>query len=142
MRDDVVIFDSYGRIVDMEALRQEKAGPSLTGVRQPFSDHPAQGLTPARLAHLLRAAEEGDASGYLDLAEEMEEKDLHYAAVVSTRKRAVSGLEVTVEAATEEPEDIAAADLVRDFLNRDELREEIFHILDAIGKGYSVTEIL
>lgn len=136
------LFDAYGRYVDMEALRQEKAGPTLTGVRQPFSDHPAQGLTPYKLARLLRAAEEGDPTTYLELAEEMEEKDLHYASVLSTRKRAVSGLEITVESASDDPLDVKAADLVRDFLNRDELQEEIFDILDAIGKGFSTTEII
>ncbi|UQZ89543.1 DUF935 domain-containing protein [Deltaproteobacteria bacterium Smac51] len=139
----VVLFDAYGRYVDMEALREEKAGPTLTGVRQAFSDHPAQGLTPAKLARILLEAEQGDTTAYLELAEEMEEKDPHYASVLATRKRAVAGLEITVEAATDKPEDLEAADLVRDLvLNRDELREEIFHILDAVGKGYSVTEIV
>ena len=136
------LFDAYGRMVDPDLLTRETAGPSLTGIRQPFAGHPAQGLSPARLAMILRAAEDGDASQYLELAEEMEEKDLHYAAVLGTRKRAVAGLELTVEAATDEPRDVAAADLVRDFLNRDELRGELFDILDAIAKGYSVTEII
>ena len=136
------LFDAYGRMVDPATLAVETAGPSLTGIRQPFGGHPAQGLTPARLARILRAAEDGDATQYLELAEEMEEKDLHYAAVLATRKRAVAGLELTVESATDEARDVAAADLVRDFLNRDELREELFDILDAIGKAYSVTEII
>ena len=136
------LFDAYGRLVDFAALARETAAPSLTGVRQPFSGHPELGLTPERLARILRAAEEGDADSYLELAEAMEEKDLHYAAVLGTRKRAVAGLELTVEAASDEARDVAAADLVRDFLNRDELREELFNILDAIAKGYSVTEIV
>jgi len=32
--------------------------------------------------------------------------------------------------------------MVRDWLLRDELQDELFHILDAIGKGYSFTEII
>lgn len=138
----VALFDAYGRYIVKESLVEEKAGPTLTGVRQPFSDHPSRGLTPDRLAAILLAAEEGDATSYLELAEDMEEKDPHYAAVVATRKRAVAGLEITVEAASDSQGDVAAADLVRDFLTRDELREELFHMLDAVAKGYSVTEIL
>ena len=136
------LFDAYGRMVDSSILARETAGPSLTGIRQPFAGHPAQGLNPARLAAILRAAEDGDATQYLELAEEMEEKDLHYAGVLGTRKRAVAGLELTVEAASDEARDVAVADLIRDFLNRDELRDELFNILDAIAKGYSVTEII
>jgi phage gp29-like protein len=32
--------------------------------------------------------------------------------------------------------------MVRDWLKRDELTDEIFDILDCLGKGYSFTEII
>ncbi|NDY57408.1 DUF935 domain-containing protein [Desulfovibrio sulfodismutans] len=136
------LFDHLGRPVDLGRLREEEAGPTLTGVRQVMSGHPAQGLTPVRLARLLRDAEDGDPTAYLELAEEMEEKDCHYRSVLGTRKLQVSGLEITVEAATDAAEDQRAADLVRDVLTRDELRDELFDVLDAVGKGFSLTEII
>jgi phage gp29-like protein len=139
---DQILFDAYGRYVSLDALREEKSGPTLTGVRQPLGAHPAQGLTPQKLGLLLSEAEQGVADRYLELAEEMEEKDLHYAAVLSSRKRAVAGLPITVEAASDNAEDLRAAEIIEDFLTRDELKEELFHIQDAIGKGYSVTEII
>lgn len=123
-------------------LTREIAGPSLTGVRSIQSGHPAQGLTPTRLAQLLRAAETGSATAYLELAEEMEEKDLHYLSVLGTRKRQVSQLPINVEAASDRPEDEADAQLIRDWLKRLTLQTELFDILDAVGKGYSVTEIV
>ncbi|MGD9610469.1 MAG: DUF935 domain-containing protein [Desulfovibrionaceae bacterium] len=136
------LYDYLGRPVEMDRLKDEEAGPTVTGVRQVLSGHPAQGLTPVRLARLLRASEEGDPTAYLELAEEMEEKDLHYRSVLATRKYQVSGLDITVESATDAAEDIKAADLIRDWINRDELRDELFDILDAVGKGYSLTEII
>lgn len=136
------LYDHLGRPVDLGRLHEEEAGPTLTGVRQVMSGHPAQGLTPVRLARLLRDAEDGDPTAYLELAEEMEEKDCHYRSVLSTRKLQVSGLEITVEAATDAAEDQRAADLVRDVLTRDELRDELFDVLDAVGKGFSLTEIV
>ncbi|MDR1656142.1 MAG: DUF935 domain-containing protein [Deltaproteobacteria bacterium] len=140
--DSLLLFDAYGRYVDLDALRSEKSAPTITGVRQPLGDHPARGLTPRRLGQLLIEAEQGIADSYLELAEEMEEKDLHYAAVLSARKRAVSGLPITVESASSQLDDLRAAEIVEDFLTRDELREELFHIMDAVGKGYSVLEII
>lgn len=136
------LLDQYGNPIDLRRLRQEEAGPTLTGVRQVISGHPADGLTPARLGRLLREAEDGDPTSYLELAEQMEEKDLHYRSVLATRKYQVAGLEITVEAASDERDDVAAADLVRELLWRDALRQELFDIMDAVGKGFSVTEVL
>lgn len=131
-----------GRPIEFERLREEEAGPTVTGVRSIQSGHPAQGLTPQRLGQLLRAAEDGDAVAYLELAEDMEERDLHYRSVLATRKMQVASLEIVVEAASDQPDDVAAADLVRLALNRGSLQLELFDILDAVGKGFSVSEII
>lgn len=138
----MAILDAYGRPVDMRALKTELASPSLTGIRQVISDHPAQGLTPRRLANLLREAEFGYPQRYLELAEEMEEKDLHYRSVLQTRKLAPAGLELVVETASEDAEDVRAADLVREVFAQDALEDVLVDLLDAIGKGFSVCEIL
>jgi len=138
----VTLYDYLGRPVDTGRLKEEEAGPTVCGVRQVLSGHPTQGLTPVRLARLLRAAEDGDPMAYLELAEEMEEKDLHYRSVLATRKYQVAGLDITVEAATDAVEDVKAADLIRDWLARDELGLELFDVLDAVGKGYSLSEII
>lgn len=131
-----------GQRMQPATLRREIAAPSTTGVRQVISGHPAQGLTPQRLARLLLAAEQGDAIAYLELAEEMEEKDPHYLSVLSTRKRQVAQLPIEVVPAGESAEEKTDAELVRDWLDRDLLEFELFDMLDALGKGYSATEIV
>lgn len=142
MARSVPTYDERGNRVDLRALKEEIAAPQLSGVRQIVSGHPADGITPVRLTQILREAEAGDAVAYLELAEAMEEKDLHYLSVLSTRKRQCAQLEITVEAATDEAGDIALADFVRDWLARDELEDDLIDILDAIGKGYSACEIV
>lgn len=134
------LYDANGQPIATKNLRDEIAAPSVTGVRSALSGHPAQGLTPERLASLLMAAEQGDEQAYLELAEEMEEKDLHYRSVLATRKIQVSGLEMTVEAASEDSADVKAADALREVLGV--VRPALFDILDAIGKGFSVSEIV
>lgn len=136
------ILGPDGRPVDLDALfGPPKAGPTLTGVRSPISGHPADGLTPARLARIHRAAAEGDILAYLELAEDIEERDAHYAAVLGTRKRQVSQIPITVEAASEDPEHEKHADLVREWLQDGILDAALFDLFDAIGKGFSVLEI-
>ena len=83
-------------------LTEETGGPTMGGVRQIQSGHPADGLTPYRLGALLREAETGDATAYLELAEQMEEKDLHYQAVLGVRKRAIRRLKIVVEAGAQD----------------------------------------
>jgi phage gp29-like protein len=139
-----VLVDSRGRPLRdaIERLTGEIAGPTMTGMRSILSGHPAQGLDPGRLADILRQAEQGDAIAYLELAEEMEEKYPHYQSVLATRKRAVTKLPIAVVAAGDSPEEEGDAQLVRDWLKRPTLRSELRDIMDALGKGYSVTEII
>lgn len=136
------LTDQWGNPLRKDVLTREVAGPTLTGVRSPLSGYPADGLNPVRLADLLCEAAEGEPLRYFELAEVIEERDLHYAGVLATRKRSVAQLDVTVEAASDSAEDVRRADLVRDWLNRDELADETFDMLDAIGKGVSFTEIM
>jgi phage gp29-like protein len=141
----MTLYDAYGREVAIERLRAEQAGPTMAGVRNIYSiTHPAAGLTPEKLAGLLRQAEFGDPFQYLELAEEMEEKDLHYLAVLSTRKQAVAQLEITIEAASSEAADRRNAELAQQALLEGalNLREAVFDVLDALGKGFSASEII
>ena len=136
------LLDQYGRPIKTSRLKREISSPSFASVRSIVSSHQTRGITPQRLAVILREAEDGDAEAYLDLAEDMEERDLHYLAVLSTRRRQVSQLMVTVEPADESAEAEADAELVREWADRNELEDELFDLLDAVGKGFAVCEII
>ncbi|WP_281687583.1 DUF935 domain-containing protein [Pseudomonas citronellolis] len=138
---DSPILDAAGRPFPKVDLLQEVVQASVTGVYQAWStDTVSTSLDPARLRAILNAAATGDARDYLTLAEEMEEKDPHYAAVLGTRKRAVSGLPVSVEAASADGRDEELADTVRQLVELPEFGDMLDDLLDAIGKGYSVVE--
>lgn len=137
------ILGPDGERVDLDELFGEpKAGPTLTGVRSPLSGFPADGLTPARLAAIHRAAAQGDPLAWLELAEDIEERDAHYTAVLGTRRRQVAQLPVTIESASDDAEHVRHADFLRDWLKEGVLDEALFDLLDAIGKGFSVMEIM
>lgn len=136
------LVDHRGQPIDFAALREEQAAAQIAGVRSPISEHASAGLTPGRLASILKEAEQGDPMRYLDLAEDMEEKDLHYLSVLGTRKRAVAQLDIKVEAASDSAHDVKLADYVRAWIARDELEDDLIDMLDAIGKGFSDSEII
>lgn len=136
------LYDRFGRPMQRSVMRQEIAAPTFGGVRTPTAGYPADGLNPARLASILRDADAGDPVRYLELAEAIEERDHHYVGVIGTRKRSVSQLDITVEPGDESALASTIAKEVREWLKRDELTDELFDTLDALGKGYSFTEII
>jgi len=138
----VMLYDYRNRPIKTAELTREQAAPSLTGIRTIWNDTVASGLTPVGLANLLQAAGDGDAHAYLTLAEEMEERDLHYAGELAKRKLAVSRLPVTVESATDETRDKEIADAVRLLVKKPGFRTLLKDCLDAIGKGYAAVEII
>lgn len=141
----MAILDQFGRplqrVPDAQLLERQ-AVAALGSVRSIQTGHPADGLTPTRLAAILREAETGDATAYLELAEQMEEKDLHYAAVLGVRKRAIRSLEVQVNAGDETEAANELADMTRQALTSASVRTSLIDIMDALGKGYSVCEML
>jgi phage gp29-like protein len=136
------VLDRWGNPVERKNLTKEIAAPSDYGVRTPHHHGLTDGLDPLRLSQILREADMGDPIRYLELAEVIEERDLHYVGILGTRKRSVAQLEITLDAASEDPQDVKIAEEIRDWLKRDELQEELFDIMDALGKGYSFTEII
>ncbi|QFQ88258.1 DUF935 family protein [Paracoccus kondratievae] len=140
-----MLLDQFGRpmqTVPEAELLERQAIAALGSVRQIQSGHPADGLTPVRLASILREAETGDAAAYLELAEQMEEKDLHYAAVLGVRKRAIRSLELHVDPGDESEPARKLAEMTRDILMAPAIRTSLIDMMDAIGKGFSVCEIV
>lgn len=140
------ILDQFGKPIaraDLKRLAEPAAEPTpgLGSVRSILSSHPAENLTPAKLAAIHRMAALGYPLDYLMLAEDIEERDLHYAAVHGTRKRAVAQLPITVEAASDDKAHVEHADFLREWLSGGVLEEALFDILDGLGKGFSVMEI-
>lgn len=138
------LIDQFGNPIPSDQiarLREDQATATLAGVRPVISGFPADGMTPHKLAAIHRQAAEGDSLAYMELAEDIEERDLHYLGVMSTRKRQVAQLPIQVEAVSEDPEHEKHAELVRRWIKRGVLENALFDILDAIGKGFSVTEI-
>ena len=95
----------------------------------------------------IEAAENPDAvvkKKGLKAYEAMERKDAHYASVLQTRKLSLLGKGYEIQPASEEPRDVEIADFVRwNFEHmRGSFRQDLIEILDALGKGFSLSEIV
>ena len=136
------LVDHLGRPIKTSALVQRVAEPGLTTIRDAWAHSVASGMTPSRLASVLMSAAEGNIHDYLILAEEMEERDQHYASVLGIRKRAISGIEAIIEEASDSPLDKKIADDLRENIaEHDGFSDLVEDMLDALGKGFSQVEL-
>lgn len=135
------LYDHRGNVISTSDLKQEFAAPELFGVRSVWHDTIVSGLTPHGLAHILEQAANGYHDRFITLATEMEERDLHYASVLQTRKLAITGIEPIVKAGSDSAEDEAIAEDVRHLISQPEFIDDyVLDLLDGLGKGFSVVE--
>jgi len=114
-----------------------------------WRDYPADGLTPAELARILREADEGAPERALALFEQMEEKDAHLHSVANTRRLALTGLRWQVVSAAQVHEGVdagqadAAAEYCRRALSRIERFDDMLsHMSLALGRNIAIAEIV
>jgi phage gp29-like protein len=136
------ILGPDGRPIRTSTLTTEQARPAVGSILSPTRHSVADGLTPATLGRIMKQADAGNIEAYLVMAEEMEEREPHYASVLSTRKLGVAGAPVTVEAASDSAHDIAIAEDVEQLVGRAEFEGLVIDLMDAVAKGFACIEII
>lgn len=132
------ILGPDGLPVEISMLTGEIAAPEMYGQRALDYIVETPGLNPRRLSEIMLQANHGLARPYLRLAIEMEERYLHYASQLQTRRLALDSVNVCVEA----PEgcNAKAAELLESVIEEPFFADMVQDLLDGIGKGYSVVE--
>ncbi len=139
------IVDIWGRPIESDVLDepQTQSDARLAPLARQYSDHPSSGLTPAKLAGLMRDAELGDLKAQCELAEDMEEKDAHIQSEIGKRRMALQGVEWNIKP----PRNATAAekydaDMIQEILEDAVwLDDAIFDLSDATLKSFSNLEI-
>ena len=138
-----MILDHLGNPIEVARLREPQTA-QVAHLAREFDEHPAKGLTPARLHALMLAAEQGDIVRQLDLADDMEERDGHLYAELDKRKGAVASLEFDIV----EPERASAAEKaltaqLREWIAAiDDFEDLVRGMMDAVLKAFSNHELV
>jgi len=137
----------FGKEAPQGGDTDEQAAAVANTNRHPWGDFTLlQSLTPERLSQILNDIRRGECPAeYLELAQDIELKDLHYRSVLSTRKDTITGLDVKVIPASDGKRDMELAEAVeRDIVKNSsaKLYTLIRDMLDALAKGFSVSEII
>lgn len=102
----------------------------------------APSVSSCNLLTILKAAANWSPSRLMKLAQEIEEREPHYRSVLGTRKMAVSGLDWSVTAASEDARDEEIAAFVKSSFEKVEFEGLLTDLLDGLSKGYSVVEVV
>lgn len=135
------LFDPYGRIIEKPPAKPSTEMIGTVRIRDQFTTYPSVGLTPQRLATILKEADAGDVLRQAELFEEMEEKDIMLGSLLHTRRLAVQGIKPEILPFSDSAEDKKIADAFRENWNDLDHDEPLLHLLDAIGKGFGAVEI-
>ncbi|GJD93372.1 DUF935 domain-containing protein [Methylobacterium iners] len=132
------ILGPDGRAVEVPLFTQEFAPTMQWGVRSIQMDAVASGLTPERLADIMRQANHGHARAYLTLSIEMEERYMHYRSQLQVRRLAFD----TIDPQVTTPQGVSTkiTDAVTELVNDPGFRAACSDLQDGVAKGYSMVE--
>jgi len=140
----MAILDRHGNPIQPRQLAepQTRRDAKFARLHREFAGHPSRGLTPPKLASILRAAEEGDLVGQHELFLDMEEKDGHLYAEMQKRRMAVAGLDWSIQpprnpSAAEKKQAAYLEELIRDI---PDIEDVVYDLADAVGHGFACLE--
>lgn len=132
------ILGPDGQPFEVGLLSEEMAQPTRWGPRSVLLESEASGLTPERMAAIMRGANHGHARSYLTLATEMEERYMHYRSQLQVRRLAFEAIDISVSAPDGYPAKILEA--VNELVEEPGFRDMCTELQDAVSKGYAVVE--
>lgn len=116
---------------------------SLVSIHDRYSTYPSKGLTPERLASLLREADAGDVYRQMELFEEMLEKDGHLFSTTQQRRLRVSSRNYNIIATADDPKSKEIASEAGKMIARIRGWQNCVNdLLDSVFKGYAISQIL
>lgn len=137
------ILDQFGKPIDRAVLKEPQTA-NVMGLKNQYLTPMLSGLTPARLARTLQAADDGNLIEQHRLFADMEERDGHLCAEMGKRKNAVVGLPWDIvpprDASAQEKSDAAwVKETLQDAI--DGMEDMLQAAMDAVGHGFAPIEL-
>lgn len=136
------IYDQFMRLLKRPEKRPDRNPMPAAPLTDGFRDYVADGLTPERLAELLKEADAGEISRQAELFDQIEERDGHITGDMSKRRNVILDADFVLEPASDDKRDQAVAEAVNEYLDGITNWPDILVSLqDAVGKGYAPIEL-
>lgn len=137
------ILDQFGQPIALAAIAEPQTSRVAT-LANTYLESQLDGLTPARAASILRAADAGDIVAQHELFDDMLDRDAHLGCEFGKRKGALLTLDWSIEppsnpSAAEKTLAAWVEEILRDVV--DDLEDVILTMMDAVGHGFAPIEL-
>jgi phage gp29-like protein len=137
------ILDQYGKSFDLKAIAEPQTA-RVVSLQNTYIEGQLGGLTPARAAAILAAADAGDITAQHRLFEDMWDRDAHIQCEFGKRAGAIITLDWSIEPpANASRAEKKAAAWVEEILRTvvDDLEDVMLAMMDGIGHGFAGIEL-
>lgn len=137
------ILDQFGNPIALSAIAEPQTS-RVSALANTYIESQLGGLTPARAARILQAADQGDILAQHQLFDDMLDRDAHLECEFGKRKGALLTLDWSIEppsnpTAAEKTLAAWVEEILRDVV--DDLEDVILSMMDAVGHGFSPIEL-
>ncbi len=137
------LIDQWGRPIERKVLEEPQTA-RIAHLANTYLTPALNGLTPARLAAALQAADNGDLVAQHRIFSDMEERDAHIQSEMHKRKLALLDLDWDIvpprnATAAEKANAEWVEEVLRDMA--DPIEDLILALMDGVGHGFSAVEI-
>lgn len=139
----MALIDQFGNPFDISAVSEPQTA-RVAALANTYIEGQLAGLTPARAARILAAADQGDIIAQHRLFEDMLDRDAHVLCEFDKRRMAPTTLDWSiVPPADATPAETKAAEWVDEILRTavDDLEDVISTMMDAAGHGFAPIEL-
>lgn len=138
----VTLYDQFNRPIQKVEKKPDRRPLASAPLTDAFRDYVADGMTPERLAGILKEADAGDLRRQAELFDQIEEKDAHIIGETSKRKNVILDAVFEVTPAGKDARDAKIAEAVENMLSEiTDWADVLISMQDSVGKGFSAFDL-
>ena len=138
----VILYDQFDRPIERPEKKPERRPLAAAPLTDAFRDYVADGLTPERLAAVLKEADAGDVGRQAELFDQIEERDGHIIGEISKRRNVILDADMTLAPASDDARDQRVYEAVNEMLDQiTDWPDTMVSMQDSVGKGFAAVEL-
>lgn len=138
----MMLYDQFNRPVQRPEKKPSARPLASAPLTDAWREYVADGLTPVRLAGILKEADAGDLRRQAELFDQIEERDAHIIGEISKRRNVILEADFDLTPASEDARDVKIAEDVETMFSEiTDWADVLVSFQDAVGKGFSAIEL-
>ncbi|MBU8910660.1 MAG: DUF935 domain-containing protein, partial [Desulfobacterales bacterium] len=138
----VMLYDQFNRPLQRPEKKPSTRPLAAAPLTDAWREYVADGMTPARLARILKEADAGDLRRQAELFDQVEERDAHIIGEISKRRNVILESDFNLTPASDDAQDVKIAEDVEKMIEETlDWADVLVSLQDAVGKGFSAIEL-